>query len=228
MSAGLGSTAEADALSLLGLDAGADAARLRQAFHAAVKASHPDRPGGDAARLRGVIDAYRTLQARPSPPPPGAVVERRTARLILTPAEAMVGVVRRLAASGGGDLMVRLPAGLRSGDWVQVGVSLLAVMIKGDGEASVIGDHLCITVAVEPSLLRIGGRVAVATPSGAKDLWVSAGDGARGLVRLRGEGLPARGGRPRGDLFVRLKPASTAAESPAQSKLRRFTADWAA
>ena len=216
-----------EALGVLGLDARTDAIALRQAFNAAVKVSHPDRPGGDAARLRAVVEAYRVLQASTPPPQPPAAIISRATRLVITPAEAMLGAVRRLARPYGG-ATVRLPAGLRAGDWVQLGGSLLAVAVKGCGAASVLGDHLCITICVEHAVLRTGGRVSVPTPKGARVLWISAADGARGLARVRGEGLPARGGRPCGDLFVRLTPAPAEAESPAQTKLRRFTADWAA
>lgn len=215
------------ARAVLGLDARTDAIALRQAFNAAVKASHPDRPGGDPARLRAVVEAYRLLQAGPPPPEPPSTVVARAARLVITPTEAVLGAVRCLARAQGG-ATVRLPAGLRAGDWVQLGGRLLAVSVKGCGATSVLGDHLCITVSVEPALLRTGGRVGLATPKGARDLWISAADGPRGLARVRGEGLPARGGRPCGDLFVRLTPAAAEAESPAQTKLRRFTADWAA
>jgi hypothetical protein len=54
-----------EALDLLGLPAAADGETLRRAFNAAVKAAHPDRPGGDHERLRLVIEAYRLLQLRP-------------------------------------------------------------------------------------------------------------------------------------------------------------------
>jgi curved DNA-binding protein len=217
-----------DALRCLEVEAGADAAVLRRAFHAAVKASHPDRPGGDAARLRAAVEAYRLLQPRSSPQPASPPPRRRAAVLEITPAEAVTGGRRSLPGADGGDAAVLLPAGLRAGDRVRVAGRLLTVTVRGNGRMSVIGDHLCITVAVAPGLLRTGGRLTVTTPQGVRAFWVSGRDGARGLARLAGEGLPARGERPRGDLFIRLKPAASDVETPAQSKLRQFMADWAA
>ena len=52
----------AKARQLLNLAADADAAGLAQAYRSAVKAAHPDRPGGDAERLRQVIEAHRLLK----------------------------------------------------------------------------------------------------------------------------------------------------------------------
>jgi curved DNA-binding protein len=82
-----------EALDLLGLPPAADGETLRRAFNAAVKAAHPDRPGGDHERLRLVIEAYRLLQTRPpaSNPPPV-----RPAARAETPAEAKL---RRFAAA---------------------------------------------------------------------------------------------------------------------------------
>ena len=63
-----------EALSILGLHGATDAAALKTAFRAAVKAARPDQAGGDAERFRRVIAAYRLIQAhapaRPSLPRP--------------------------------------------------------------------------------------------------------------------------------------------------------------
>ncbi|MBA4809232.1 MAG: J domain-containing protein, partial [Brevundimonas sp.] len=52
-----------EALSTLGLHGATDAASLKAAFRAAVKAARPDQAGGDAERFRRVIAAYRLIQA---------------------------------------------------------------------------------------------------------------------------------------------------------------------
>jgi len=51
---------------ILGVDAAAGDEVLRRAFRAAVKASHPDRPGGDGERLRQVIEACAKASGSPS------------------------------------------------------------------------------------------------------------------------------------------------------------------
>lgn len=203
---------------------------VRAAFRAAVKAVHPDRPGGDVHRLRAVIEAYDLLRGQPAPvpatlrhPPPPPILE-------ISPLEAFSGGRRALRAADGRDLAAYLPAGLRAGDQVRIAGEIMTVTVSAETDLAVIGDHLCVTIDADQSLLRHGGLVTLATPLGRRTVRVTRQDGLRGIVRLAGEGLPPRGARPRGDLLVRLRPApeTPAAETAAQAKLRRFTAVWAA
>jgi curved DNA-binding protein len=81
------------ARAVLGVRGKPDEATLRAAFRKAVKASHPDRPGGDAARLREVVEAYGLLKAAPvsqppAPPPPAPVIADGIARPSPRPAAA--------------------------------------------------------------------------------------------------------------------------------------------
>ena len=119
------------ACEVLKAPANADQATLARAFRAAVKACHPDREGGDAERLRQVIDAHRLLQqlqearraafgesrtqpkqeakAAPTPQPePQPTVET----LDISINEALFGGARRVRLASGRELEVRLPAGL--------------------------------------------------------------------------------------------------------------------
>jgi curved DNA-binding protein len=225
MSGGANSMGVLEALDLLGASALADPARLRRSFNTAVKAAHPDRAGGDDERLRRVIEAYRILQARPA-----AAVEAAAAmRLEISPREALAGGLRTVRLPGGRDVSLRLPAGMREGERLRAAGEAVVIAVLGDARACVIGDHLCVTARVERGWLRAGGRMILDAPVGPPELWVSRQDAARGLVRLAGQGLPARGRRPLGDLFVRLQPlVESGAETPAEAKLRRFAAAWAA
>jgi curved DNA-binding protein len=210
---------------ILGVDASAGDEALRRAFRAAVKLAHPDRPGGDDARLRRVIEAYRRL--RPDAPPPRDR-RPRIQSLIITPADAVLGGWRT-ARLGAREVRLHLPAGLREGEPLSLDGRPVTVAIAGEDGAAVLGDHLCLTVRVAPSLLRRGGRVYVDTPMGSQAVWVSRPDAAKGLARVEGGGLPARGGHARGHLFVRLLAAKEQVpETVVQRKLRRFTAAWAA
>ena len=56
-------TADASAYAVLGLDPGADAAEIEQAYKRLIKQHHPDRSGGDAARAAEITGAYRELRA---------------------------------------------------------------------------------------------------------------------------------------------------------------------
>jgi curved DNA-binding protein len=228
----VGSTREA--LALLGLTAAAEGEALTAAFRAAVKAARPDQPGGDEARFRKVIAAWRMLQTeggrRPAlaapeaPPPPRPVVA-------ITPLEALRGGQVRVGLGGGRTLKVRVPAGLRSGEHLRLrgggedgGDLHLPVLIRGAGGLSALGDDLYMSWPVPPRLLEDGGRLEIETWAGARSAWIVAGQSTLRLC-LKGLGLPARGARPQGRLFVTLEPSADA-PSAAEDLLVRFTRVW--
>ena len=226
----------AKAARLLGVDPDCAEDTLAAAFRAQVKLCHPDRPGGDPERLRAVIAAYHGLRARPRIPrsaaPRTAPVRAPSPTIFeISAMEALQGVRRAVGAAGGRSRLARLPAGLRAGERVRLGGEVMTIAIVSAGAFGVIGDHLCLTQMVEPQVLRQGGLVAVETPDGPRQVRITRQDAIRGLARLSGAGLPARGARPQGDLLIWLKAEAASEdrpETPAQVKLRRFTADWAA
>ena len=217
-----------EALSVLGLGSNADPRGLRRAYLRAVKAAHPDKPGGDAERLRVVIEAYEVLRSRP-PPAVGPPPRPASQRLEITPTEAVVGGVRSVMLDGVGEAAVRLPPGLRTGDRVGVSGVAMIVIVAGRDGAAVVGDHLCLTVQVDPAVMAVGGCLEVSTPTGNRQIHLTRQDVLRGLVRAAGGGLPARGRHAQGHLFVRLEVAAAGRfETPSRSLLRRFAAAWAA
>jgi len=220
------------ARAILGVAPGADERELRAAYREAAKRAHPDRAGGDAALFRDVLAAYRLLQDNPAPPihfPPAVAEPARVEQATLTIDAAM--------AFAGGTLEMRvdarrlrltLPAGLREGDKVRVEDVVFRVALGADPQALVRGDDLWLTAHLDSRLLAEGGRLEVATAIGPRRVWISTKAAARGLVRLPGQGLPARGAHRQGDLFLRLEAVDGGAESAARSQLKRFAAAWAA
>lgn len=207
---------------------------LRRAFREAAKRAHPDRPGGGEARFREVVEAYHHLQAAeaagrdrfiqpPVPSPPRPTV------LTLDPEIALRGGAAEHRAPDGRRLRVTLPAGLRHGDTVRIAGVEVPVVLAGSPQMLVRGDDLWITASVPPRQLVEGGRVAIETPLGRRIVWLTRKAGERKLVRLVGQGLPARGPHRQGHLFLRLAPAAAGqADSAARTLLRRFAAAWAA
>lgn len=225
-----------EARALLGTPAGAEPEALQAAFRAAVKLAHPDRSGGDAARFHRVVEAYRLLRAElsvlpapartaPAPSPPSA--PSGPARLSISPAQAVMGGELHLIDEAGRRLRVQLPPGLRSGDRLRAGEAVYAIAIGSEDGSVVRGDDLWLTLCLSPSLMDDGGRVVLETPAGPRPVWVTRAAAARGLIRLRGEGLPAARGRPAGDLFVRLETRPSS-DSEVRQRLRRFAEAWAA
>jgi curved DNA-binding protein len=215
---------------VLGVGPFAGPGDLRRAFREAAKRAHPDVPGGGAEPFRQVVEAYHRLQATPDriiqPPVPRPA---QPTVLRIDPLVALRGGSADHRLPDGRRIRVRLPAGLRAGDTVRAGGSELHVVLHGTPEMLVRGDDLWISAKVPPRLLAEGGRVALETPLGRRIVWLTKKAGERRLVRLEGQGLPARGPHRRGHLFLRLSPpAAGQADSAARTLLRRFAAAWAA
>ena len=79
--------------------------------------------------------------------------------------------------------------------------------------------------SVPERLLSDGGRIEIETHAGVRAAWVAPGLKDPVRLRLRGLGLPARGARAAGHLFVSLKPSEDA-PSAAEDLLARFTRVW--
>lgn len=237
-----GAMTAGQACELLGLPLGADADALGRAYRTAVKTAHPDR-GGDAERLRQIIEAHRLLkslaEARmtfvPSPPTAREPAPQSFS-LKVSVREALVGGRRRVTVAGGRTLNVRLPKGVRDGDTLRLrgmgdaGSDIVAcVILQAAAGVSVRGDDLWLEVSASAEQLKTGARIEIDTPRGRRALKAPEGASEGRLIRLKGQGLPARGRRPAGDLILKLTLTAAVAAEPASKKLlRRFTARWAA
>lgn len=217
-----------DAREVLGVTSAATPAEVRQAFREAARRAHPD-AGGDAGAFRQVVDAYQRLQdpetftappvrPRPSPDPD----------LEISPRLALEGGDVDHRFPDGRIIRISLPPGLRSGDKVLAGGAELCVYIRAHDGVLVRGDDLWLTAKVSAATLKKGGRITLETPLGPRSVWIDRKAAERGLVRLEDEGLPARGRRPKGHMFIRLTAAPGLADSAAMALLRRFAAAWAA
>ena len=223
-----------EAYALIGLNGPVDGAALKSAFRAAVKAARPDQAGGDADRFRKVIAAWRMIQAqqparaalaaplrRPAPPP---IVG-------LTPMQAVAGG-RVQVALGARRLNLTVPPGLRTGEHLRLRAAsadgsdlYLPVRIRPEDGLSAFGVDLFMDWSCVARLFEDGGRIEIETWAGSRSAWMVGGVASPYRLRLRGLGLPGRGARPQGHLFVTLTPAEDA-PSAAEDLLARFTRVW--
>ncbi len=223
-----------EAQALLGLTGPAEGEALTAAFRAAIKAARPGLPGGDEVRFRRTIAAWRLIQATGVLPLALAAPDQRPAALPvvgITPTQALEGGHADVWLDGR-TLRVRIAPGLRTGDHVRLksaaadGSDLyLPVLIRPSKGLSALGGDLHMTSPVTARLLDDGGRVEIETHAGSRSAWVAPGLTAPVRLRLRGLGLPARGSRPAGHLFVTLTPSADA-PSAAEDLLTRFTRAW--
>ena len=224
-----------EARAILGLATDASPHDVIGAFRAAAKQSHPDLPGGDPVRFREILSAYHLLQSLPRTPPPTAapsaspfVPRSFSAYAEISPMVALLGGEAEALLADGQRTRVVVPAGARHGEVISAGAEKIKLRIRAETAIQVRGSDLWISVEVPAMLLDDGGRATVETPLGPKALWVTGKIAERRLVRLEGQGLPARGDYPAGSLFIRLIPDTGAPESPARAQLKKFAAAWAA
>jgi curved DNA-binding protein len=221
-----------EAFALLGLTGPVEGEALTAAFRIAIKAARPEAAGGSEERFRKTIAAWRLIQrqsaplalAAPATPPPAVPV------LAISPLDALNGGVAEVRL-GARTLRVRVPAGLRTGEHLRLkaagedGADLyLPVLVRGAEGLSALGDDLYMTCPVSHRLLADGGRLEIGTHAGPRSAWLVAGHQPLRL-RLKGLGLPARGSRPQGHLFVTLEPTEDT-PSAAEDLLIRFTRVW--
>lgn len=221
------------AFACLGLDGPVEAEALTAAFRAAVKAARPDQ-GGDADQFRRIIAAYRLIQAQGGARPALAAPLKPSAPTIvvaITPMQA-VGGARIPARIGARTLTIDIPAGLRTGQHLRLrgaavdgGDLYLPVLIRPADGLSVMGDDLFMRWPASPRVLADGGRIEIETHAGQRSAWIAPDMRTPVRLRLRNLGLPARGQRPCGHLFVTLDPSSDA-PSAAEDLLVRFTRVW--
>ncbi|HEY4030442.1 MAG TPA: DnaJ C-terminal domain-containing protein [Caulobacteraceae bacterium] len=228
-------------------DRGGDSERMRLVIEAYrfLKARDPTVALRPEARRR----REPPRPARPEPPQPEAKAEpapepaahkpagqeppahEPTPPLKISIVEAFRGAERVVRVKSGQKVRVRLPSGLQTGDTVRFGSEgehRLTIEVENLPRAELKGCDLWLGVGVSREFLKEGGRVELDTPLGPRKFWVSRTSAARGLYRVPGEGLPARGGRERGHLFLKFEADDSLNERPAKSLLARFAAVWAA
>lgn len=133
-------------------------------------------------------------------------------------AEAFTGCTRELSLSRVGEepttLKVKIPAGIADGGKVRLkgqggrgqnggpnGDLRLAVEVRPHPVFRRDGDDLELTVPIGVDEALAGGRVSVPTPHGSVNLKIPKACHSGKRMRLRGKGMPKRGGG-HGDLFV--------------------------
>jgi DnaJ-class molecular chaperone len=122
---------------------------------------------------------------------------------------------QRIVLPGGREVEVTLPAGVADGQTIRLrglgrpgqgqgaepGDVLLTIRLAPSDRYTIDGADLRLRVPVELEDAILGGKVRVTTPTGAVDMNVPAMTSSGRTFRLRGKGLPVKGGG-RGDLFV--------------------------
>jgi DnaJ-class molecular chaperone len=174
--------------------------------------------GGIFEELLGRMRGGRGRQ-RASGPRPGRSLEIRVSIPFLT---AVQGGVTDLEIERENHqrekLAVKIPPGIESGARLRLkgrgepgekgaphGDLTVLVDVESHPFFTRDGQNLTVEVPVAVSEAILGAKVDVPTLNGLKSLTIPPGSSSGLKLRLRGQGLPASGGKPEGDLFLVLK-----------------------
>jgi curved DNA-binding protein len=143
----------------------------------------------------------------------------REAVLELSLEESLAGGRRRLSLDDGESFEVEIPPEVREGQRIRIagkgaagrgggpaGDLYLLVRLRPHPRFRREGDDLQVDLRVAPWEAALGATVPVPTLSGTAQVRVPAGSSSGRRLRLRGRGLPARGGG-RGNLYATVQVA---------------------
>ncbi|MFT9253657.1 MAG: DnaJ C-terminal domain-containing protein, partial [Acetobacter okinawensis] len=149
--------------------------------------------------------------------------------------DAVNGATSRVNLPDGATLDVRIPPGMEDGKVLRLrgkgmpgvqggpaGDALITVTVLPDATFTREGYDLRETLSVDLKTAVLGGPIMVPTPTGTVKMNVPAGSDTGTVLRLRGKGVQAHGGKEAGNLYVRLEVKVGKAD-PA---LEAFLKDW--
>lgn len=132
--------------------------------------------------------------------------------------DAVRGTTSRLALPEGKSMDVRIPPGIDDGQILRLkgqggpgigggpaGDALIEIHILAHPHYVREGGDIMIEVPVSVAEAVLGGKISVPTPAGPVNVTVPPQSSTGTKLRLRGRGIPARGGKPAGDQYVTLK-----------------------
>ncbi len=149
--------------------------------------------------------------------------------------DAVTGATTRITLPTGATLDVRVPPGIEDGQVLRLrakggegieggpaGDALIRIQVAADPLFTRDGDDIRTELAVDLRQAVLGGPVQVPTPAGPVAMTIPEGSDTGRTLRLRGRGVPARGDRPAGNLYVTLRVVL----GPTDDALKTFLRDW--
>jgi DnaJ-class molecular chaperone len=214
------------------------AERPRQSYYkdyaAQADAGHPYENPSGFADFADADDLFAELfrrQAQQSRRAPGMDLRYRLAVEFL---DAINGATRRLTLPDGGTLDVTIPPGIQEGQVLRlrgkgapsfgegaVGDALVEISVMPHRFFTRVGDDIHLELPVTLAEAFLGANVKVPTPAGLVMLKVPKGSNTGSVLRLKGKGVPRRGGH--GDELVKLKVMLPSGPNP---ELETFLSNW--
>jgi DnaJ-class molecular chaperone len=146
-----------------------------------------------------------------APAQPGRDV---TGTVTITLNEAATGTTRRVSLPSGKEIEVKIPVGLADGQTIRLkgqglpgpggsGDALITVSISKHPVFERDGQDLRLELPVTLYEAVLGGKVRVPTLDGAVEMAIPAGTNSGRVLRLKGKGMPSKGGA--GDLYATVR-----------------------
>ncbi len=186
----------------------------------------------DFAAGDDIIAEILRRQAEARANAPGADVHYRLPVDFL---DAVNGATLRLTVPDGGTLEVRIPSGVEDGQVLRLrgkgapgrgtgkpGDALVEIAVRPHRFFTREDNDIHVELPITLTEAVLGGQVPVPTPTGTVMMRVPKNSNTGQTLRLKGKGVPRRGGG-HGDELVRLKVMLPAAPDPA---LEQFVAGW--
>lgn len=149
--------------------------------------------------------------------------------------DSVNGATQRLTLPDGGVLDVKIPPGTEDGQTLRLrgkggagwnggpsGDALIRVAVVSHAFFVREGQDIRLDLPVTIAEAALGGPVEVPTPGGPVRMRVPAGSDNGTVLRLRGRGVPAHGGKAAGDLYATLRVTIGKPDVALQAFLR----DW--
>jgi DnaJ-class molecular chaperone len=203
-------------------------------FAAETAAGHPyeNRSGfADFAQADDIFAELLRRQAREARRARGADLHYRLSIEFL---DAVNGTTKRLTLPEGGSLDVTIPPGIQEGQVLRLrgkgapsigegesGDALVEISVNPHRFFARQGDDIHIDLPVTLAEAVLGARVEAPTPTGSVILTVPKGSNTGTVLRLKGKGVPRRGGH--GDELVKLKVMLPSEPNP---ELETFLSNW--
>ena len=150
-------------------------------------------------------------------------------------ADAVMGATTRITLPTGATLDVKVPPGIKDGQTLRLrgkggegleggepGDALIRIQIAPDERFTREGDDIRTELPVSLKQAVLGGSVQVPTPAGPVAMTVPPDSDTGRVLRLRGRGIAAHGGREAGNLYVTLRVVL----GPADDALKAFLRSW--
>ncbi len=203
-----------------------------QRLHGALKTLTNDPGVAFAARRRSLVSRF--WQVAKSPPRTPCAGADMQAVLLLSLEDMMHGAVRRISLDDGRSLDVCCPAGCAPGDTIRLagaggtgrhggtpGDVLVRIALLEHQRDVLKGRDLHVQHWMELNQLRSGGKALVRTARGLLKVCIPPLSHHGRILRLKGQGLPACGARPAGDLFITLKARRSESFATALARFAR-------